>query len=151
MRRTSTFHRKMAVLTLMAAALVVFSVSSAFAQEPSGTVIIDEYQLAYIFNGNVGGGKLYFQGNVYDFKIGGVGIGGIGASHITATGEVYNLTDLSQFPGAYVQGSMGISVTDKGKGHLWLQNNNGVVLSLKTSQEGLGLTAGADGILIKME
>lgn len=151
MRRNPSFQRKTVLLTVMAVALMAFSFTSAGAQEPSGTVIIDEYQLAYIFNGNVGGGKLYFQGNVYDFKIGGVGIGGIGASHITATGEVYNLTDLSQFPGAYVQGSMGITITDKGKGHLWLQNKNGVVLSLKTSQEGLGLTAGADGILVKME
>ena len=121
------------------------------AQEPAGTVMIDEYQLAYIFNGNVGGGKLYFQGNVYDFKIGGVGIGGIGASHIMATGEVYNLNDVSQFPGPYVQGSMGITITDEGKGHLWLQNKNGVVLRLRTSQQGLGLTTGADGIVIRMD
>jgi hypothetical protein len=42
----------------------VLSPGSVVAQEPSGTVEIDEYQLAYIFNGNLGGGKLYFNGNV---------------------------------------------------------------------------------------
>lgn len=120
-------------------------------KKPSGTVIINEYELAYIFNGQVGGGKLNFQGNTYDFKLGGLGIGGIGASHLTAKGEVYNLNDVSQFPGAYGQASVGYSATDQGKGHLWLQNDNGVVLHLTTSQEGLGLTAGADGIVIKME
>jgi hypothetical protein len=133
------------------AALTAMMWAPANAQDPSGTVMIDEYQLAYIFNGNVGGGKLYYQGNVYDFKIGGVGIGGIGASHIMATGEVYNLSDVSQFPGPYVQGSMGITITDMGQGHLWLQNKNGVVLRLRTSQQGLGLTTGADGIVIRME
>jgi len=139
----------------MAITLFVFLAAAtgapAFAQAPSGTVEIDEYQVAYIFNGNIGGGKLFFQGNVYDFKIGGVGIGGIGASHITASGAVYNLNDVSQFPGTYAQGSMGITITDAGEGHLWLQNGNGVVLRLKTSQQGLGLTTGADGVVIKME
>lgn len=118
--------------------------------QPSGTVTINEYELAYIFNGQVGGGKLNFQGNTYDFKLGGLGVGGIGASHIAASGEVYNLNNVSQFPGTYAQASVGYSATDQGKGHIWLQNQNGVVLHLKTSQQGLGLTAGADGIVITM-
>jgi len=120
------------------------------AQGPSGTVTIDEYELAYIFNGTMGGGTLNFQGNPYNFKIGGLGIGGIGASHISASGEVYDLQDVLSFPGTYVQASVGYSATDQGKGHLWLQNQNGVKLHLITSQQGLGLTAGADGIVIKM-
>jgi hypothetical protein len=120
------------------------------AQEPSGTVTIDEYELAYIFNGTMGGGKLYFQGNTYDFKIGGLGIGGIGAAHISAVGEVYNLQDVYAFPGAYGQAGIGFAATDQGQGHLWLQNQNGVQLRLRTSQQGLGLTAGADGIVINM-
>lgn len=151
MRHQRSFQRRLSAAILLAAALITMPWALASAQDPSGTVVIDEYQLAYIFNGNVGGGKLYFQGNVYDFKIGGVGIGGIGASHIMAMGEVYNLTDVSQFPGPYVQGSMGITATDMGQGHLWLQNKNGVVLRLRTSQQGLGLTTGADGIVIRME
>jgi len=119
--------------------------------KPVGTVVINEYELAYIFNGQIGGGKLYFQGNTYDFKLGGLGVGGIGASHLTATGEVYDMTDVSQFPGSYGQASVGYSVTDQGKGHLWLQNQNGVTLHLTTTQEGLGLTTGVDGVAIKME
>lgn len=149
--RRCPMQRSLAAIVLIAASLTAMTRASASAQEPSGTVVIDEYQLAYIFNGNVGGGRLYFQGNVYDFKIGGVGIGGVGASHILATGEVFNLNDISQFPGPYAQGSLGVTVTDQGQGHLWLQNKNGVVLRLKTSQQGLGLTTGADGIVIRMD
>ncbi|NLJ27871.1 hypothetical protein [Desulforhabdus amnigena] len=134
--------------------IVAMALSAAAVAEektPSGTVEINEYELAYIFNGQMGGGKLQFQGNTYDFKLGGVGVGGIGASHISAYGDVYNLTDVSQFPGTYVQASVGYSATDQGEGHLWLQNGNGVVLHLTTSQQGLGLTAGADGIQIMMK
>jgi hypothetical protein len=134
----SPFQRNLATIVLIVATLTAMTWASASTQEPSGPLMVDEYQLAYIFNGNVGGGKLYFQGNVYDCKIGGVGSGGVGASHIMATGEVYNLTDVSQFPGPYVQGSMGITVTDMGHGHLWLQNKNGVVLRVRTPPNGSG-------------
>lgn len=126
----------------------------AFAQQPpqtAGTVTINEYELAFIFNGQMGGGKLNFQGNTYDFKLGGLGIGGIGASHIQASGEVYNMNDVRQFPGTYLQGSLGYAATNQGKGNLWLQNENGVVLHLKSSQQGLGLTTGADGVVVNMD
>jgi hypothetical protein len=148
---TRNFCKTSLLVTVLALVFTVTLHSVALAQEPSGTVEIDEYQLAYIFNGNIGGGKLYFQGNTYDFKIGGVGIGGIGASHITAQGNVYNLTDVSQFAGTFAQAGVGISATNVGAGHLWLQNQNGVQLHLKASQEGLGLTTGADGVVIMME
>lgn len=142
-------------IILMALACLFFVLSGTSLGEeqkkPSGTVTISEYELAYIFNSQLGGGKLNFQGKTYDFKLGGLGIGGIGVSHLSAKGEVYNLTDISQFPGTYGQASVGYSATDQGKGHLWLQNENGVVLHLTTSQQGLGLTAGADGVVISMD
>ena len=140
---------KRTLLTIVCV-VVLAATGAAFAQQPSGTVTIDEYELAYIFNGTMGGGTLTFQGNTYNFKIGGLGIGGIGASHISASGEVYNLKDVAAFPGTYAQASVGYSATNQGEGHLWLQNQNGVQLHLITSQQGLGLTAGADGIIINM-
>jgi hypothetical protein len=138
------------VLVSIVCLAVMGLAGTSLAQQPSGTVTIDEYELAYIFNGTMGGGTLSFQGNTYNFKIGGLGVGGIGASHISASGEVYNLQDVVAFPGTYVEASVGFSATNQGQGHLWLQNQNGVQLHLITSQQGLGLTAGADGILINM-
>ena len=128
-------------------------VPNAFAADPqpSGTVEIDEYELAYIFNGRAGGGQLHFQGNTYDFKLEGAGIGGIGASHISASGEVYELRDVADFPGAYGEASVGFALDDQGEGQLWLQNQNGVVLHLRTSEQGIGLTSGADGVVITMD
>lgn len=141
--------RKKLLVLAVCAALVALAGTS-FAQDPMGTVTIDEYQLAYIFSGSMGGGRLYFQGSTYDFQVGGLGVGGIGASHITATGEVYNLQDVLAFPGTYAQASLGFSATNVGEGHLWLQNQNGVQLHLTTNQQGLGLTTGASGIVINM-
>ncbi len=110
---------------------ISFSVP-AFAQQspqPVETVTINEYELAYIFNGQLGGGKLNFQGNTYDFKLGGLGIGGIGASHITATGDVYNLKNVWQFPGTFVQASLGYGRSNPDGRLLCRRHWNGLDLS----------------------
>jgi len=121
------------------------------AKEPSGTVTIDETQLAFIFSGQIGGGELDFRGQSYDFKIGGLGIGGYGISNLRAVGEVYDLKRIAEFPGAYVEARQGWAIGRAGNGHLWLQNPNNVVLHLRTAREGLMLTLGASGVVISMD
>src|SRR3954462_9234856 len=64
---------------------------------PSGTVNMDEVQVAYIGSGGGGSGTLYYQGRAYPFSIGGLGVGGIGASTISANGEVYKLNNVASF------------------------------------------------------
>lgn len=55
----------------------------------------------------------------------GLGVGGIGASTVSASGEVYKLTDISQFLGTYAQGSYGFVLGTKSAGDPWLQNQAG--------------------------
>src|SRR5580698_8858838 len=88
---------------------------TASAQErvKSGTVEIEQVQVAFIGSANLGGGTLGFQGKSYRFTIGGLGVGGFGASKIQATGEVFNLKELRQFPGAYGQARYGVAAGDK--------------------------------------
>src|ERR1700751_5113097 len=52
----------------------------------SGTVDIEQVQIAFIGSGNLGGGTLNYEGQAYKFTIGGLGIGGFGVSKIEATG-----------------------------------------------------------------
>jgi hypothetical protein len=117
----------------------------------SGTIRIQQTQIAFIGSGNLGGGTLSFNGRTYRFKIGGLGIGGIGISKITATGNVYNLADLADFPGAYLQGRYGAVIGDVSTGKLWLKNSNGVVIELKAEREGLALSLGGDAIYIDLK
>jgi len=121
------------------------------AKEPSGTVTIDETQLAFIFSGQIGGGQLDFRGQSYDFKIGGLGIGGYGISNLRAVGEVYDLKHVADFPGVFGEVRKGYAIGWQGDGHLWLQNPNSVVLHLRTAREGLMLTLGASGVVISMD
>ena len=59
--------------------------------------------MAFIGSGAVGGGTLNCRGESYPITVGGLGVGGIGASKLTASGSVYGLERREDFAGAYVQ------------------------------------------------
>lgn len=136
-----------------AAAAAVWALAvPAGAQEPSGRVRIEQVQIALLVSGNVGGGVLEFQGASHDFSLGGLGVGGVGAARIEATGEVYNLARLADFEGAYAQGRAGAVAGDQQlQGGLWLVNAKGVEIMLESRREGLALSLGGDAVYIKFD
>ena len=97
-----------------------------------------------------GKGTLNFQGHSYSFKLVGGVTGGVGAANTQATGEVYNLHNISDFKGLYTQSSGGPGFVKSGASDLWLRNAAGVVLHLKGTQEGATLSLGREEILIEM-
>jgi hypothetical protein len=119
-------------------------------QTPDGTVDMQEVQAAYIGSGSAGTGVLSFRGVQYPFEVGGVGVGGFGLSTIDATGEVYNLAELGQFPGTYGQARYGFAIGTASAGDLWLQNEAGVIMHLKAKRTGLMLSLGGDAVVISM-
>lgn len=140
------------LLVLSAFFLLLAGLASADEQlTKSGTVNIHQVQIAWIGSANLGGGTLQFNGQTYNFSVGGLGIGGFGVSELTATGEVYNLSDIANFAGAYVQGRWGFALGDISKGELWIRNDNGVYLHLKAQREGLALSLGGDALYINLD
>ena len=117
---------------------------------PDGTVDMHEVQAAYIGSGSAGTGILFFRGVQYPFEVGGVGVGGFGLSTIEATGEVYNLGALGQFPGTYGQARYGFAIGTASAGDLWMQNEAGVIMHLKAKRTGLMLSLGGDAVVISM-
>ena len=70
----------------------------------AGTIEISSTQIAFLASAQTGGGTLEFEGMEHDFKIGGLGVGGIGIQSVNAVGVVYNmekLSDLSAFSGDF--------------------------------------------------
>src|SRR4051794_3973037 len=104
---------------------------------PDGRVEMHEVQAAYIGSAGGGSGTLFYRGRAYPFTIAGLGVGGVGASTIDATGDVYNMPHVNQFAGAYAQGRYGFVVGNMSGGDLWLKNDSGVVMHLKAKREGL--------------
>ena len=100
----------------------------------SGAISVDLkiYALALGQTANTSTGVLTFQGKKYPFTIRGIGLNKnqIGASHLVASGEVFNLQDISKFEGGYFQISGGITGTGK-DGESTLRNDNKVWLHLK--------------------
>jgi hypothetical protein len=135
------------------AGLLLLSSTSAHAADlvRSGTVTIEQVQIAFIGSGNLGGGTLIVGGQKYSFSIGGLGIGGIGVSRMECTGTVYNLKNLNDFTGGYVQARYGMAVGQSGGGQLWLENTKGVVLELKAKRTGLALSLGGDAVYINFD
>jgi hypothetical protein len=116
---------------------------------PDATIDMQEVQAAFLASGGGGDGTLFYQGKAYPFTIGGLGVGGIGASTLSASGEVYKLSSLSQFPGA--QARYGFALGNKSGGDLWLQNGSGVIMHLHAKREGLMLTLGGDAVVIALK
>jgi hypothetical protein len=135
------------------AGLLLLSSTSAHAADlvRSGTITIEQVQVAFIGSGNLGGGTLTVGGTRYNFSIGGLGIGGFGVSKMECTGTVYNLKNLNDFPGGYVQARYGMAVGQSGGGQLWLENTKGVVIEVKAKRSGLALSLGGDAVYINFD
>ena len=117
---------------------------------PVGTIRLTQVQAAYIGSGSTGSGTLTFKGRSYPFNVTGLGVGGIGYSKVNASGEVYGLESIEQFPGTYAQGRYGYAFGSTSAGELWLKNEAGVTLHLKAKREGLMLSLGGDAVSISM-
>jgi hypothetical protein len=148
--RIWSFYRNVALLLLCAAWVLPASAQTSQPGSPSGSVTIHQTQIAFIGSGAVGGGTLNYRGRAYPFKLGGLGIGGIGISRLDASGTVYNMRRLQDINGVYGQVRSGWAVGDQGRGKMWLQNSNGVYLKLQARRQGLALSLGADGMVIQL-
>ena len=124
-------------------------VKSQTGEWPSGSIHFEEWQVMAILAGNWGHGTLGYNGKTYKFKVTGMGAGGYGVDKLSATGEVYRLKDIADFPGKYSELRGGI-VLGKGVGGLYIHNDNGVVIKLKTHAEGVALSIGVQGLTIQM-
>jgi hypothetical protein len=115
--------------------------------KPSGRVTMTQ---VFVSGSGIGSGTLTFRGSNYPFTLIG-SLTGVGAISTTqASGEVYKLSDPSQFPGAWIQGNGGLAVSTLANGELWLENRNGVIMRLNAQQAGITLTNGRYEIFIHM-
>ena len=73
-------------------------------------------------------------------------VGGVGK--ISASGSVYKLASVADFPGRYTQSKA--SLSPSGSSDLWLENNAGVIMHLEGTSTGVILTLGKDEIIIRM-
>ena len=86
-----------------------------------------------------GGGTLQFEGRDYGFSVKGVSLGDLGASKLSALGNVRHLDNISDFAGTYVAVGAGIAA-GPGVSAVTMRNEHGVVISLRSDLQGAQLT-----------
>jgi hypothetical protein len=112
---------------------------------PSGKISIESNSIALAVGVNWGDGRLIFKGKHQLFAVNGLTLVDIGIAKASAVGEVYNLTDISQFDGTYLAGEAGFDLA----GGIAMRNKNGVVLHLRGDSEEALLQLAPSGVTIK--
>lgn len=146
-------YRKLTGTLVLTTAMLMGNLALAadIAKKSSGKVTIDETQFGLILGGSVGDGNLTFRGKRYPFKIGGLSVGAhLGVAKTSAVGKVYNLKEISNFPGTYTKLDASIALGG-GVGGLQMQNENGVIMNLESRTQGLQFNLGMSGVTVTME
>ena len=138
-----------ALLLLVMTALATNAISGESAK-PSGKVSIQSKSIAAGIGVTWGDGKLSFKGKDYPFSVDGLTVVDFGISKASATGEVYNLTDVAKFAGTYVAGEAGFTLAG-GVGGMVLRNQDGVVMHVRSVSKGAKLQLGTSGLNIKLK
>jgi hypothetical protein len=136
-------------LTVSVLVLVIaLSLSSlAFAQEekPDATLKLSEGHVAVGIGWSWGDGVLTFKGKNYPFKVGGLSVVAVGITKANAVGKVYHLKKLSDFNGTYT-GVAAEGTIGGGAGVSTMKNQNGVVIELQSTTQGVNFKLAGEGV-----
>jgi hypothetical protein len=112
--------------------------------KPSATLDIASDQMRLIFGGTAGKGVLHFNGKDYPFtyKSASAGVGAKAVKEMSATGNVYFLNQIEDFPGKYTAVTR-TALAGTSKVTATYKNDKGVTIDLKGEIEGVGLGLGA--------
>ena len=147
MRKTSS----VAVTALLAVGIICgLPPSVGAAQKASATLTLEANSVAAGVGWTWGGGVLHYGGRKYRFKVDGLTLNGAGVERANATGYVYGLKRLSDFPGTYTAAQAG-GAAGAGAGIATMKNGNGVRITLHSTSQGLAAEAGPQGIQITLE
>ena len=139
-----------AALLLAAASLAGSGAAQDSLGPPVGTIQIESRSLAAGIGISWGNGVLVLDDKAYPFSVSGLSVADVGFAKLTATGEVFQLTELSQLNGTYYGVNVGIAVGG-GTAGLALRNEHGVQLRLRATQRGLKLSFASKGMTLKLQ
>ena len=126
-----------------------FAVSVLPSPEVSGKVEIESKAVAVGIGFQWGGGTLtMYDGSTHKFTLKGLSVLDVGVSKVSASGEVFKLTDPQDFTGTYFAGQAG-GALGGGGASIVMKNKKGVVMRLESKQKGVRLTLAPEGITVK--
>jgi len=145
--------RKLGVVLVAAFSLVLTAQARGAGEgkeKPDGTIKLSTGSVAAGVGFSWGSGVLTFQGKKYPISIDGLSVGDVGISKASASGKVYHLKQLSDFAGTYMAASAGATVGGGGSATA-MQNQNGVVIKLVSTTQGLTFKLATEGVKIALK
>lgn len=140
---TNRSTRRALLCAIAASALALPAAAQDAKGPPSGTLKVASDQMRLIMGGTAGKGVLTFNGQDYPFtfKSASAGLGAKAVKKMSATGNVYGLTRIEDFAGAYTSISTA-TVAGKAQVAASYKNDKGVLIDLRGTVEGVGLSLG---------
>ena len=135
---------------LFTVGLVLAAVTAGAQETPSGTVAISSKPVALGIGVSWGDGTLTYKGKKYPFAFNGLSAVDLGASKVSAAGEVYNLEKVGDFSGHYTATEAGATVGG-GKSVTAMKNQNGVVMHLTATGQGGQFTLAPKGVEVALK
>ena len=137
------------VLT-MTACLFLTGLSIAQDKQPDATIELTQGQVAVGIGWSWGEGVLTYKGQKYPVTVHGLSVIDVGITKATAFGKVYGLKKLEDFNGNYTaasaEGTLG-----GGAGASTMKNQNGVVIDLFTTTQGINLKLAPSGVKLMIK
>ena len=120
------------------------------AEKPDATVRMTGKAVSAGVGMSWGNVVLTYQGKEYPFSVSGLSAGNVGVSSAEVSGEVFNLKNLNDFNGNYTSAGAGAAVAG-GAGAATMKNQNGVVMNLVATTQGLSFKFGVDGMKVQLK
>lgn len=140
------------LLAVVSALALTIPAAAEESYEPVGKVYMSRTEMGFLVSVGSGRGVLYFEDYEYPFRIGGLGVGGMGIHRTTAQGYVYNMDSALDLEGEWVELRSGITLGDAHTGATRLHNTgSGAIMTLRGTAEGVRLNLGATGLRVSLE
>jgi hypothetical protein len=124
--------------------------SGAQSGKPDATIDFSGHSVAAGIGYTWGHGVLHFQGKDYPFTANGISLVDVGASSVEASGSVYHLARIEDFPGNFTAVAAGGTVV-RGGSAVVMANQHGVTIQAESTSQGLQLTLAPSGIAVALE
>jgi hypothetical protein len=115
-----------------------------------GHITIREHQVLRMGDGGAGEGTLIFRGWQHTFEIQNMIVGAVGRGAVEIDGEVWNLEKVEDFAGTYHPVEADV-IGGKGLSGIWLENEKGVRVHVRTTGQDLSIRLHTDGSTVTLK
>jgi hypothetical protein len=130
-------------------ALVLCQLTPSLAQAPDAIIELSGGSVAAGIGFSWGSGTLIFQGRRYPLTVDGISLASVGVTQYTAAGSVTGLKTPQGINGVFTAVAAGGTLGGGGSVSA-MQNQNGVVIQMTSTTQGLSLTLAAAGVKIQL-